>query len=314
MLTVDINSFSYSDKEILNNISFQLEKGKHLAILGESGCGKSTLLHLIYGLLNLENGSISWDEKQLLGPQYNLVPGETFIKLVAQEFDVMPYITVAENVATHLSRLNEAQDRIRVKELLKVVGLQDFSEILVKNLSGGQKQRVALAKALAKKPQLLLLDEPFSSIDTFRKNQLRRSLFSYLKENKIACITATHDSEEALAFSDLILILNQGTTDVLGTPEAVYSQLINEYRAGFFGEVNRLPASTFSSEKNKEDLVLLPHQLQLSSKKTSVEAIVENSYFKGRHYLIHVKWNKRDLFFEHFENLEPGYKLNLDLK
>ena len=206
MLKADIRSFSYSGPVVLEGIEFNLKKGGHLAVLGESGCGKSTLLHIIYGLLHLENGSIYWDNKELRGPKFNLVPGENFIKLVAQEYNVMPFTTVAENVAEHLSRQNAAADAKRVEELLTVVELQEFSGVMVKNLSGGQKQRVALAKALAKEPELLLLDEPFSHIDTFRKNKLRRKVYRYLKEKDIACITATHDAEEALAFFRSYLI------------------------------------------------------------------------------------------------------------
>ena len=172
MLEVTIKSFSYSEKEILKNIYLKLEQGKHLAILGESGCGKSTLLHLIYGLLHLDQGHIYWRNRRLMGPRVNLVPGEAFIKLVSQEFNLMPFISVSENIASHLSRMDSQLDDNRVDELLNVVGLRPFKSALVKNLSGGQKQRVALAKALANKPELLLLDEPFSNIDTNRKNKL----------------------------------------------------------------------------------------------------------------------------------------------
>ena len=158
MLKVSINEFSYPNTpevSILKDIVFSLKEGEHLAVLGESGCGKSTLLHLIYGLLHLENGLLFWKEKQLLGPQHNLVPGELSMKLVAQEFNVMPFISVAENIATHLKRNNKEQDAARVDELLEVVALQEYKNTKVKNLSGGQKQRVALAKALANTPEVI---------------------------------------------------------------------------------------------------------------------------------------------------------------
>ena len=194
--------------------------------MGESGCGKSTLLHLIYGLLNLDQGSIYWGSKKLMGPKANLVPGELFIKLVSQEFNLMPFISVAENIASHLSRMDAQLDDNRVDELLSVVDLKAFKGTLVKNLSGGQKQRVVLAKALANKPELLLLDEPFSNIDARRKNKLRRDLYAYLRLNNISCITATHDSEEALGFSDEIIILQDGTTLAQGTPRALFKTLV----------------------------------------------------------------------------------------
>lgn len=177
MLELDIRSFRYAEKEILKELSFSLEQGEHLVILGESGGGKSTLLHLIYGLLPLDMGTVKWQNKPLLGPGHHLIPGEKFIKLVAQDFNVMPFTSVSENIATHLSKLDEEADKVRISELLKVVDLYDYKDTLVKNLSGGQKQRVAIATALANAPQLLLLDEPFSNIDTFRKNSLRRKTF-----------------------------------------------------------------------------------------------------------------------------------------
>ncbi|MFT5078496.1 MAG: iron(III) transport system ATP-binding protein, partial [Patiriisocius sp.] len=184
MLDINIDSFAYPDtenKSVLQQVSFTLKQGEHLAVLGESGCGKSTLLHLIYGLINLSDGSIHHNKNKLLGPKHNLIPGEPFMKLVAQELDIMPFISVAENIASHLDRNDRAKDDARVDDLLDVVQLTPFKHVKVKNLSGGQKQRVAIAKALAQQPEVLLLDEPFSSIDTFLKNTLRRSFFNYTR-------------------------------------------------------------------------------------------------------------------------------------
>lgn len=307
MLNVAISSFSYSDNEILKDISFSLQKGEHLAVLGESGCGKSTLLHIINGLLHLEHGTLFWDSKPLLGPKHNLVPGEPFIKLVAQEFNVMPFITVAENIATHLSRLDIEKDDYRVTELLEVVDLIDYRDSMVKNLSGGQKQRVALAKALAKEPELLLLDEPFSHIDIFRKNKLRRILFDYLKKKNISCITATHDSEEALAYSDKLLILQHGKIASYGIPEEVYHSLNSEYVAGFFGEVNEIPPGVFTPER----LFLLPHHLQITTKNSPLKVSVTKSFFKGTHYLIKAQAESFEVFFQHHKPLPADFKVFL---
>src|SRR5690554_6519293 len=222
MLSIQIDSFSYTDKVILEDIAFKIAPGEHVSIIGESGSGKSTLLHIIYGLIHLEHGEIFYNDKKLLGPTQTLIPGEPFMKLVAQEFNIMPFSTVAENIGSHLSRLNQEKDERRIDELLDIVDLTSYKNTLVKYLSGGQKQRVALAKALANEPEVLLLDEPFSNIDNFRKNSLRRKIFQYLKSNNISCISATHDSEEALAFSDGILWLKEGKIEGFGTPEWMY--------------------------------------------------------------------------------------------
>ncbi len=297
MLKVEINSFSYTEKPILKDIHFTLKPGEHLSILGESGCGKSTLLHLVYGLLHLESGSIHFNKKKLLGPTKALIPGEPFMKLVTQEFNIMPFTTVADNIGSYLSRLDEEKDERRIDELLEVVEMETFKNKLVKNLSGGQKQRVALAKALANEPKILLLDEPFSNIDVFRKNKLQRNIFSYLKEYNISCITATHDSEEALAFSDHILMLRNGSEEMFGTPEIIYKNVSTEYQAGFFGEANLLPRKHFSSETSSEKIVVFPHQLQISKEKTKLEVSVKNCYFKGTHFLVEADFNGNIVFF-----------------
>src|SRR5690606_30266342 len=116
-------------------------------------------------------------------------------------------------------------------------------------------------------PEILLLDEPFSNIDVFRKNKLQRKIFNYLKEKNISCITATHDSEEALAFSDKILMLKNGTEELFGTPEFIYKNVSTEYQAGFFGEANLLSKSLFTSEK----IIVFPHQLEVSKEKTKLK-------------------------------------------
>ncbi|WP_432412346.1 ABC transporter ATP-binding protein [Rasiella sp. SM2506] len=301
MLKVNIQSFKYpnSEKEILSQLSFQLKKGECMAILGESGCGKSTLLHIMYGLLNIDKGEIYYGKKQLFGPSHNLIPGHDCMKLVSQEFNLMPFTSVAENVGENLPRVNTEEDYNRIGEVLETVGLLDSRNRKVKSLSGGQKQRVALAKALANVPEVLLLDEPFSSIDALRKNHLRRNLFNYAKKHTITCITATHDAEEALAFSDKLLVLKNGETLQMGTPAQVYASAASVYEKSFFGEVSTIPAGILS----KKELLLFPHQLKVSEKKTPLKVKVEESYFKGRAYLISCEWNSKTLFFEYDKKL-----------
>lgn len=278
MLQLNIASFSYPEMPktpVLQDVSFTLKEGEHLAILGESGCGKSTLLHLIYGLFHLDHGTITYKSKKLLGPNHNLIPGEPFMKLVSQDLGVMPFTSVAENIASHLDRNDKEKDNARVDELLAVVQLSKYKHVKVKSLSGGQKQRVAIAKALAQKPEILLLDEPFSSIDTFLKNKIRRSIYAYTRRQKIMCIIATHDSEESLSFSDTVLILKEGKTQKMGTPQAVYNSINSPYDGSFFGDVSVI--------KNKS---YLPHQLKISEEKTTLKMVVTASYYLGHCYLV----------------------------
>ena len=169
MLQVKNISFGYTNKVVINKIDFTVTPGQNIAILGESGCGKSTLLKLIYGLYDLVEGQIFWNEMAVLGPQFNLIPGMDCMKYLAQDFDLMPYTTVAENVGKYLSNINIEQKNNRIQELLEIVEMTEFANIKAKFLSGGQQQRVAIARVLALEPQVLLLDEPFSHIDNFRK-------------------------------------------------------------------------------------------------------------------------------------------------
>ena len=307
MLHVKIDSFAYTEEPVLKDLNVKIEAGQHISILGESGCGKSTLLQIIYGLLHVEHGSIFWKDQELLGPNFNLVPGEAFIKYLAQDFDLMPFISVADNIGKHLSRRFMQQRQERINELLEVVDMTAYADQHVKNLSGGQKQRVALARAIAKEPELLLLDEPFSHIDNFRRNALRRKLYAYLKKEGITCITATHDSEEALSFSDEIKMMREGTFIQTDTPEALFENPKDAYVASFFGDINSL-------EIDDKIELLMPHQLLVSESETELKATVIKSYFKGSYYLIEAFSDKQMVYFNHNTNLKANTTVFLKSK
>lgn len=300
MLEIAIKEFTYDKQQILQNLKFAINADEHLAVLGESGAGKSTLLHLIYGLMELPNGKITLDGNRLGGPSDKLIPGHEFMKLVSQEFDIMPFTTVAENIGSFLTSQDMEADAKRIDELLEVVDLAEYKQEYVKNLSGGQKQRVGLAKALAKMPEVLLLDEPFSHIDLQRKTKLRRRLFSYLKENNIGCIYATHDSEEALAFSDKILLLGKnGNQELFDTPEKVYNNTTTAYQASFFGEVNDLKP-WFPDDLKRW---YYPKQLKISDAPSDINGVVKNSYFHGTFYLLEIDTKHGALFVHHSKSI-----------
>lgn len=300
-LKIENISFGYTSKEVLQNISFSAKKGQYIAVIGESGCGKSTLLEIIYGLLHIDKGAVYWGKTKLRGPNYKLIPGEEFMKYLPQDFDLMPYITVSENIGKYISNLDPNKAN-RINELLQVVDMVDFSKEMVKNLSGGQKQRVALAKVLAKEPEILLLDEPFSHIDNFRKNKLRRDLFRYLKSKKIMCIVATHDTLDALSFADEIVVIKEGKLIAKDTPENLYKNPKSEYVASFFSEINEISNAKSTS---KETLLLYPNQIK-RVEKSSLKAKVTNTYFTGEKYLIEADLNGKIIFFE------DSFKLEID--
>ena len=313
MLQVQNISFSYDDRKVIKQMNFTIQKGQNIAVIGESGCGKSTLLKLIYGLYDLDEGKIFWDETEVLGTKFNLVPGMSFMKYLSQDFDLMPYISVAENVGKYLSNVNIEKKQQRIQELLDIVEMSDFANVKAKYLSGGQQQRVALARVLALEPEVLLLDEPFSQIDNFRKNALRRNLFAYLKSRGITCIVATHDSTDSLSFAEETIVLQDGEVIAKANSLALYKNPPNKYIASLFGEVNELKLSQFSEiEGEDETLLLYPHQLKITDN-GALRVVVKQSYFKGSHYLIKAVANRNVIFFDHISELEINVEVSLGL-
>ncbi len=290
MLLIKNISFRYNKEITINNNNFFLEKGKTLAVIGESGCGKSTLLKLLYGLYDLNEGQIFWNDIEILGPKYHLIPGMEFMKYLAQDFDLMPFTTVAENVGKYLSNVFKEEKKKRIAELLEIVEMTEYANVKAKNLSGGQMQRVAIARVLALEPEVLLLDEPFSHIDNFRKNSLRRKLFAYLNEKQITTIIATHDSTDVLSFSDEVLVMKKGEIIESGSPEYLYKNPKNKYVASLFGDVNEIVLD------GKTEFIF-PHQLKVVAK-SELEVTVLNCYFRGSYYLIEVQSDNGILFFE----------------
>lgn len=310
MLQVQNISFSYLNEITIDSLSFSLEKGNSLAIIGESGCGKSTLLKLIYGLHDLESGQIFWKDSEVLGPKFHLIPGMSYMKYLAQDFDLMPFITVSENVGKYLSNFYPEEKQQRIAELLEIVEMTEYAAVKAKYLSGGQMQRVALARVLALEPQVLLLDEPFSHIDNFRKNSLRRKLFQYLREKQITTIVATHDSTDVLSFADEVLVMQKGSICAQGKPKELYSHPQSKYVASLFGDVNELPGYYFDAEETQ---YLYPHQLKITEV-SQLKATVTHSYFRGGHYLIEASYENGVLFFEHEKELFDEYVLFLTKK
>lgn len=299
MLDLQNISFAYEEQLVIRNISFSIPKGTNLALIGESGCGKSTLLKLIYGLYDLNEGHIFFDNEPILGPKFNLVAGMPKMKYLAQDYDLSPYETVAENVGKFLSNMYPEHKKNRVLELLQMVEMENFSNTKAQYLSGGQQQRIALAKSLAQEPEVLLLDEPFSNIDSFRKGALRRNLFAYLKSKNITTIIATHDSTDALSFSDETIAMKAGQIIEHNLSSYVFLKPKNFYVASLFGEVNEVSLRYFNPLSDLNSKILLyPHELYLAEK-SDLQVVIKENYFKGNGFLIKAATaNKQVIFFE----------------
>lgn len=294
-MLLEINNlyFSHSqEKPLFQNFNLKLDEGKIIALAGESGCGKSTLLSLIYGLHDWNQGEIIFNGRKLMGPKENLVPGEPNMKFVAQNFDLMPYATVAENVGKFISNIHLAKKKEKVSELLNVVGLAEFANVLPKNLSGGQQQRVAIARALSVLPKLLLLDEPFSNLDFARKIELRERLFRYVKENNISLIISTHELQDIMAWTDQIIVLQSGRLIQNDTVKETYKNPYNPYVAKLFEEVNIFTENEIS-ELGISRFFYYPHQIKISENGFPAEVL--QSRFAGNHYWNKIKFKNKEI-------------------
>jgi iron(III) transport system ATP-binding protein len=301
MLNVKNLSFSYKKTPVLEDLNFIVEPGENLAIIGESGSGKSTLLKVLYGEYDLNFGNIHWKDIEVLGPKHNLVVGYEFMKYVAQEFDLMPFISVEENIGSFLSNFFPKEKKERTAELLDIVELTSFAKTKVKTLSGGQKQRVALARALAKQPEIILLDEPFSHIDNFKKQSLRRNIYKYLKDKNITCIVATHDKDDVLGFADQMILLNNNKIEAQDTPQALYKNPKTPLVASFFGEFNVI-----------NDKIVYANQLKVIEI-SELKATVITSYFKGNYYLVEADLDGERVFFESTNQIKESRAVFLEI-
>jgi iron(III) transport system ATP-binding protein len=220
---------SLGNRLILDDLSFSLAEGQIAALLGPSGCGKTTLLRSIAGLIQPSDGTIRFG-KQLVSLSSLVMPShKRKIGYVPQEGALFPHLSVADNIAFGLDRSVFTKDQIRqtTKEMLNLIGLQGYESRMPNQLSGGQQTRVALARALAIKPAIILLDEPFSALDEALRDDLRSDVINLLRASKTTAILVTHDREEALVSADVVALMRAGKIVQQGSPEAVYSKPIS---------------------------------------------------------------------------------------
>ena len=228
----------------LDAVDLEIEKGEFVCFLGPSGCGKTTLLRIIAGLETQSAGRIEQDGRDIS----LLPPAQRDYGIVFQSYALFPNLTVADNVAYGLvnRKVPRAQARVRVSELVKLVGLPGSEDKFPAQLSGGQQQRIALARALATSPGLLLLDEPLSALDAIVRVHLRSEIRSLQRKLGVTTIMVTHDQEEALSVADRIVVMNQGRIEQVGTPVQVYREPASPFVADFVGRINVLQAVTES--------------------------------------------------------------------
>lgn len=226
---------------LLNNFSLEIEKGQVVALVGESGSGKSTLLRIIAGLENKDSGEVFIGDLKIQSPNERLVPGYDEVQLVYQDYHLYQYSTVEENIKRPLLLYDKDYKNNRIKTLLNLLGLEKLKEQLPKQLSGGQQQKVAIGRALSIEPQVLLLDEPFSNLDTIQRRELIAELKTMFAKLEVTVIFVTHDLDDALQMSSDLVILQDGKLIQHGKPEEIFSNPKNLYAAKLFSHLNPLP-------------------------------------------------------------------------
>lgn len=226
----------------IKDVSFDVKEGEILALVGESGSGKTTLLRLIAGLEHPDSGLISLLGQKIVEGKKSVPAHERQVGMVFQDYALFPHLTILENVKFGLKGSKEEVDRI-ARETLKLVGLKEDFGKYPHQLSGGQQQRVALARAIAPNPKILLMDEPFSNLDTVLKDQVREEIRQIIKKTGITAIFVTHDTRDALSTADRIAILHKGYLQQIDIPKNLYEQPVNTYVANFFGKLNVMLAT-----------------------------------------------------------------------
>ncbi len=246
MIRLQVNQLSKSYRSqnlpAVSGVNFQLDQGELLALVGESGSGKTTLLRLLAGLERPDAGEIHLDGAVLSSPAYVVPPEKRGIGLVFQHHALFPHLTVEKNIAFGLRHLPRQGQEETMQPLLDLVGLSAFRKRYPHELSGGERQRVALARALAPNPRLVLLDEPFSSLDARLRQAVRDETQAILRARRATAIFVTHDTGDALSIADQIVVLKNGIVQQTGIPNEVYHSPVNAYVASFFGSCNFLPA------------------------------------------------------------------------
>jgi len=292
---------------ILNHLNLAVEAGEFVCLLGPSGCGKTSTLRVCAGLETPVNGRVLLDGKVVTDGAHVLPPEKRQVGFLFQDFALFPHLSVFDNVAFGLKGCPKDMVKDRVSEVLKQVRMDKYARSLPHMLSGGQQQRVALARALAPKPEIMLLDEPFSGLDSGLRAEIRDETLHVLKDSNVASVMVTHDPEEAMFMADRIVLMKNGSIVQDGTPTELYTNPVDHFAASFFGEINILqgvikngqattvlgsvPASGFN-EGDAVDVLIRPENVKIQRVLDSIgsteKAHIQAARYLGRDSLLHI--------------------------
>ncbi|MGW0824122.1 ABC transporter ATP-binding protein [Streptomyces sp. NPDC002845] len=229
---------------VLRGLDFTVPSGSLAAVLGPSGCGKTTLLRIVAGFLHADAGTVRVGDRVLTGAGAHVPPERRRVGIVPQEGALFPHLSVARNVTFGLTGVDRAERSRRTEEMLELVGLAGYGDRMPHELSGGQQQRIALARALAPRPQLVLLDEPFNALDSALRAGVRADVRSALRATGATAVLVTHDQQEALSTADLVAVVRDGRVAQCDSPQALYRRPADPWVASFVGDAVLLPGKT----------------------------------------------------------------------
>jgi len=229
MLKLQNFTKTYQEKIVVNSISLTVNRGEIVVIVGESGSGKTTLLNLVSGNITPDSGTLNLNDQEIDLYSNRLIRDFPDIKLVPQDYRLKPDYTLAENIDLALTQYSQEYRLERVETLLKLCGIYEIKDKKPREVSGGEKQRTAIARAIADEPSLLLLDEPFSNLDSINRTHLRTKIVEIINQESIACLLVTHDLLDAFLVADRIAIMQKGNLILVDSPENIFQQTKNEY-------------------------------------------------------------------------------------
>ncbi|MBI4340068.1 MAG: ABC transporter ATP-binding protein [Chloroflexi bacterium] len=312
----------FGEVTAVDRVDLAVEHGRRMVLLGPSGCGKTTLLRLIAGFETPSAGTLAVGGQVVAWPQYSLPPEKRRVGMVFQDYALFPHLVVRANVTYGVAKASDREDRVR--EVLGLVRLEGMARRMPHELSGGEQQRVALARALAPRPAVVLLDEPFSNLDTRLRSRVRGEVKDILTAAGATCIFVTHDQEEALFLGDVIAVMSQGRVEQVDTPEAIFHRPATPFVARFMGMADFLPASVRGDALETElglvprpvaaamgaevQVMVRPDDLVLHPDESSDARVVER-VFQGGHYTYRVRLPSGaevHSLMEHYHILEVG--------